>query len=635
MPELHFKGKEYVYNHHLTVPYRPLVAHPDKSIGKELENLIIQGDNLHALKALLPHYAGKVDCIFIDPPYNTGNENWNYNDNVNSPMIKDWLDGNPVNKDDMLRHDKWCCLMYPRLKLLRELLSTTGIILITIDDNEAYHLRIMLDEIFGENNFVGVLVWQKSKKGDAKLIANIHEYVFVAANNIQLLKEKGAWRLEKEGVGDVLAQYDLLRRKYKKNLSFDHDAISKGMRDWFNSLNKDNPCRSHKHYNQSDDRGLYFPADFAGPDDGRKSRPRYKIPHPVTGKACRIPSTGWRWKEEKTEKALLPNPPWIHFGPDETTIPCRKSYLKFVDKEPFMSVFYRDGRAGTLELEKIIGSGLMEFPKSPDVLEKLINLTSESDSLILDSFAGSATTAQAVLSLNSKDGGNRHFILVECEDYADKLTAERVRRVIKGYKYQGTQKEELLREKITWSKFNKNKQHNKIMDQVEAIENLETSRFDAIKKTIKDGELIVTGERKVTTKTEGLGGGFTYYTLGDPLDLDKMLTGKSLPDYASIGAWLFHTATGEPLDPKSIKEKQWYLGSSSAFHVWLVYKPDLDFLKSRNAALTLSLAEKIAKKKGKRNLVFAPSRFVPNKMLFPLRIEYAPLPFALYRFEKD
>ena len=170
---------------------------------------------------------------------------------------------------------------------------------------------------------------------------------------------------------------------------------------------------------------------------------------------------------------------------------------------------------------------------------------------------------------------------------------------------------------------------------MQAIENLETYRFDAIKKTIKDGELIVTGEKKVTEKTEGLGGGFTYYTLGDPLDLDKMLTGESLPDYASIGAWLFHTATGEPLDPKNIEEKQWYLGSSAAFHVWLLYKPELDFLKSRDAALTLSLAEKIAKKKDKRHLVFAPLRFVPNKMLLPLGVEYAPLPFALYRFEKE
>ena len=156
MPELHFKGKEYVFNHHLSVPYRPLVAHPDKSIGDEADNLIIHGDNLHALKALLPRYAGKVDCIFIDPPYNTGNENWSYNDNVNSPMMKEWLDGNPVNKEDMLRHDKWCCLMYPRLKLLHELLSEDGSFWMTLDDNEIHRGRSILDELFGEDNFIGM-----------------------------------------------------------------------------------------------------------------------------------------------------------------------------------------------------------------------------------------------------------------------------------------------------------------------------------------------------------------------------------------------------------------------------------------------------------------------------------------------
>jgi len=269
------------------------------------------------------------------------------------------------------------------------------------------------------------------------------------------------------------------------------------------------------------------------------------------------------------------------------------------------------------------------------LLNRILELATDETSLVLDSFAGTATTAHAVLAQNAKDGGNRRFILVECEDYADTLTAERVRRVIKGYEYQGTQKEELLREKITWSKFSRPKQHQKLMDQVLAIENGESPRFDDIKKTVKDGELIVTGEKKITEKVEGLGGGFTYYTLGDPLDLDKMLTGESLPDYASIGAWLFHTATGEPLDPKGIEEEQCYLGESAAFPVWLIYKPELDFLKSREAALTLNFAEKISKRKDKRHLVFAPARFVPNKMLLPLGVEYAPLPFALYRFETE
>jgi len=190
MPELHFKGKEYVYNHHLTVPYRPLVAHPDQSIGDENENLIIHGDNLHALKALLPRYAGKVDCIFIDPPYNTGNENWNYNDNVNSPMLKEWLDGNPVDKEDMLRHDKWCCMMYPRLKLLHELLSEGGSFWMTLDDNEIHRARMMMDEIFGEDNFVSVVTWQKkvSPANDAKWFSNDNDFVVVYA------KSKSEWR---------------------------------------------------------------------------------------------------------------------------------------------------------------------------------------------------------------------------------------------------------------------------------------------------------------------------------------------------------------------------------------------------------------------------------------------------------
>jgi len=174
-----------------------------------------------------------------------------------------------------------------------------------------------------------------------------------------------------------------------------------------------------------------------------------------------------------------------------------------------------------------------------------------------------------------------------------------------------------------------------LLDQVQSLENLESDRFNAIKKTIKDGELIVTGEKKITEQVEGLGGGFTYYTLGNPLVLDKLLTSESLSDYASIGAWLLHTATGEPLDRKAIREDKNYLGESTVFHMWLIYKPELDFLKSRNAALTLSFSEKISAQRNKHYLVFAPVCFVPNKMLLPLGVEYTPLPLALYRFERD
>ena len=163
MPELVFKGKEYVYNHHLTVPYRPLIPHAEKSVGPAdlAGNLIIHGDNLHALKSLLPRYAGKVDLVFIDPPYNTGNENWSYNDNVNSPIMREWLKSNPVNSEDMLRHDKWLCMMWPRLVLLRELLSERGSLWMTLDDNEVHRARVVIEEIFGEGLLSPIIVWQK------------------------------------------------------------------------------------------------------------------------------------------------------------------------------------------------------------------------------------------------------------------------------------------------------------------------------------------------------------------------------------------------------------------------------------------------------------------------------------------
>ena len=192
MPEIVFKGKEYVYNHHLTVPYRPLVVDETKGIGPGdlANNLIIHGDNLHALKALLPRYAGQVDLVFIDPPYNTGNEGWCYSDNVSSPIMKEWLSSNPVDGEDMLRHDKWLCMMWPRLVLLRELLSQRGSIWITLDDNEVHRARMVLDEIFGADNFIATCIWHKnfSPKPSAQYFSEDHDYVLVIA------KDKNAWR---------------------------------------------------------------------------------------------------------------------------------------------------------------------------------------------------------------------------------------------------------------------------------------------------------------------------------------------------------------------------------------------------------------------------------------------------------
>ena len=432
MPTLEWRGKKAVEGHHLEVPFRLLRRNEDLSFGQsDTGNLLVYGDNLSALKALLPYYAGQVKCIYIDPPYNTGNEGWRYNDNVNSVEIQEWL-GQVVGKEgeDLSRHDKWLCMMYPRLSLLAEFLREDGVIFVSIDDNEIANLKLLMHTIFGEQNFIATLVWEKGKKGDSSFFSVTHEYILVATKNKSaLVDKKHKWRRKKPGVDQVLSYYSELREKNGDN----HAAIRKDIMRWYRLLPKGHPAKAHKHYNWSDDRGLYFASDFSGPDDGRENRPRYEIIHPLTKKPCAKPSTGWRWEEERTLSALSENPPRIHFGPDETTIPCRKSYLVEIDKEPFTSVFYKDGRAATLEVEQLIGPGKFQFPKDSEVLADLIGLVCEKDDLVLDSFAGSGTTAHAVLRLNNSDNGNRRFVLIEMERYiCENVTRNRLINVITG-----------------------------------------------------------------------------------------------------------------------------------------------------------------------------------------------------------
>lgn len=603
MPELHFKGKEYVYNHHLTVPCRPLVPHQEKSLGENADNLIIQGDNLHALKALLPRYAGKVDCIFIDPPYNTGNENWCYNDNVNNPIMREWLSTNPVNREDMLRHDKWACLMYPRLKLLHELLSERGSLWMTLDDNEAHRARMLLDDIFGEENFVAQVAWEKvySPRMDADGFSKDYDTILVYAKDEELVL--------------------MNKSKFKQNESqFTYLDAETGKKARLRTLRKEGSSSL-----RSDRESMWYP--IQAPDgtdiwpikpDGTEGRWRWEKAtylRESKAKPCRV-------LIEKNEKGVWEV--WV------------KQYYEGNAERPPSTIF-RNAEFGhtheaSEEIKAIFGNPVFQTPKPVRLIQGILDFALPEDGIVLDSFAGSGTTAHAVLSLNARDGGNRRFILVECEEYADTLTAERVRRVITGYEYEGTRKEELLREKVSFATL---KQSPKLLREIEHIEQVKGNRFDKISKTIKNDELLVVGEKKITEWMEGLGGGFTFCTLGDPIDLDRLLTGENLPDYASLGAWLFHTATGEPLKLGGVRSDDWYLGESPGYHVWLIYRPDLDFLKSRDAALTLSLAEKIAAtSRDKKHLVFAPARFVANKFLHPLGVEHAPLPFALYRVEK-
>ncbi|MFZ2525950.1 MAG: site-specific DNA-methyltransferase [Candidatus Ferrigenium altingense] len=441
MPTLNWIGKEAVVKHHKEVPFRLLEPVAELSCSPSVRpepvegqssNLIVQGDNLHALKALLPRYAGKVKCIYIDPPYNTGNEGWAYNDNVNSAEIRKWL-GEVVGREGetLDRHDRWLCMMYPRLLLLKQFLTEDGAIFVSIDDNEVGNLQALMREVFGSANEVATIVWEKGKKGDSKLVSVTHEYIVCfARSKAYLTTNKIRWRRKKPGANEVLEYYDTLRAQHGE----DHDKIRKDMMAWFRSLPKNDPRKAHKHYNWSDKRGLYFAADFAGPDDGRESRPRYPILHPTTGQPCAMPSTGWRWEEDTTIKALKENPPRIHFGKDHITIPNRKSYLFEIDEEPMLSVFYTDGRAATLEVEAMLGAGSFQFPKDSDVIADLIGMVTEPGDLVMDSFGGSGTTAHAVLKRNQHLKKPLRFILVELnEDVARNKTRKRVRKAIEGY----------------------------------------------------------------------------------------------------------------------------------------------------------------------------------------------------------
>ncbi len=569
MTELNFKGKEFVYNHHLAVPFRPLIPDATKGIGPVAldGNLIIHGDNLHALKALLPIYAGKVDCIFIDPPYNTGNEGWAYNDNVNSPMIKEWLSANPIGIEDGLRHDKWCAMMWPRLRLLKELLADDGVIFICIDDNELYRLRNMLDEIFDRSeNWIGTIVWKNVTDNNPTRIAVEHEYIVCFSKNKDNVEK--VWKSTISDVKELLIQVgkDLVG-KYADDRELVHEYTK-----WFRAhKNELWPLDRYKYI----DRGGVFTGSQSVHNPGKEGY-RYDVIHPKTKKPCKQPLMGYRFPKETMDELLESKK--ILFGDDENKIIELKLYAsEYQEKLP--SVIELDGRTSAYELRSIFPDRKKTFDhaKPSALVEQVLSFITKKDSLVLDSFAGSATTAHAVLKLNATDNGARRFILVEGESYADDLTGERVRRIMSGV-------------------------------------------------AGAEGDLAA-----------GLGGSFTYCTLGEPVELDKVLTGEALPGFAAIGSALYHMATNRVADPAVMVEADFYLGETDSQHVWLIYRDDLEWLKSPDAALTLKRAKAFAEAKpGKKHLVFASSRFVSQKLLDEqnIPVEFVPLPFALYRIER-
>lgn len=473
MPELVFKGKEFVYNHHLTVPFRPLEPHPDKSIGDvRLDgNLIIHGDNLHALKALMPMYAGKVDCIFIDPPYNTGNEGWCYNDNVNSPVIQEWLNNNPVGIEDGLRHDKWCAMMYPRLKLLHELLSESGSMWLTLDDNEVHNAICMLNEIFGESNNIAFISWEKvySPRMDASGFSKDFDSVLVYAKDIdQVALEKVAFIQNDRAFTyiDPETNRNARLRTLRKEGS--------------NSLRTDRP-------------NMWYPIEAP---DGTEIWPI----KPDGTEGC------WRWEKPNFDREIVKTPRKVLIQKNDNGVweVFVKQYYEGETYRPPSSIFrytdYGHTHEASAELKAIFGRrGVFATSKPTKLIRGILSLALPEDGIVLDSFAGSGTTAHAVLAENEKDSGSRKFILVECEDYADRLTAERVRKVIQGYESVGKQRFELMKGKLTWTKI---RNCERMLKEISSLEEEKIKDFDVIKKSVKNGYLIITGEKTDLSRIE-------------------------------------------------------------------------------------------------------------------------------------
>lgn len=409
--------------------------HTDSVDFDTTKNLFIEGDNLEALKLLQESYLGKVRLIYIDPPYNTGGD-LVYRDDFSSSRQEFLWKSRQVNEagEKLVSnteangrfHSDWLSMIYPRLRLAKRFLAQDGVILVSIDDAEQASLRRLMDEVFGEQNFIAQLVWEKGRKNDAKLFSNGHEYVMVYAKSKSTLREhKTTWREEKPGAREIWDEYVRLREVHGE----DDSAIERELSAWFSSLPRTHPSKKWARYKRVDANGPWRDDNISWPGGGG---PRYDVIHPVTGQPCKVPERGWIWPDPETMKEKI-RLGIVVFRDDHSEPPLRKSHLRPIageeDSEDVEqgagedvdlavqvrgTYFYRQSQASVKHLRALMDAQVFNNPKDHEVMSRLFEyVLGGKGGIVMDFFAGSGTTAEAVFDLCSRSGFNCPVILVQ------------------------------------------------------------------------------------------------------------------------------------------------------------------------------------------------------------------------------
>ena len=410
---------------------RPCVA--ESKDWDTTENLYIEGDNLEVLKLLQESYLGKVKMIYIDPPYNTGND-FLYRDDF-AMSSEEYSEESGATDDTGNRmfkntdtngrfHSDWCSMIYSRLLLSRNLLTPDGVIFISIDENEVNTLKAICDEVFGASNFIAELIWSAGRKNDSKYISVSHEYILCYFKDALWVKDhKILWREKKQGLSDIYAEYERLKKVYGEDCT----SIEKELKGWYKSLPDGHPAKDHSHYCRVDKNGIFFADNISWPGGGG---PKYQVLHPVTQKPVKIPSRGWLTNEATMKEWIVQGR--VEFGKDENGVPTLKSYLKDREYSVPYSVFYKDGRAASKRLATLMGDKVFENPKDEEIIQRIIQFCGTDDGdIILDFFSGSATTAHAMFLADAEQNKHRKFILVQLPETIDpqKEASEKAKKV--------------------------------------------------------------------------------------------------------------------------------------------------------------------------------------------------------------